>query len=111
MYADPQCIHSLFYDAYGRSIRDCTDDFQVLRAFLPAFAAEYLLYLLFPGADETKGGVYRIGSQRTGGKRCPDLSPSGGIQRNAIWFAMPVTEVIVAFYVIHEMIKYTKQLK
>ena len=30
---------------------------------------------------------------------------------NAIWFAMPVTEVIVAFYVIHEMIKYTKQLK
>ena len=29
---------------------------------------------------------------------------------NAIWFAMPVTEVIVAFYVIHEMIKYTKQL-
>lgn len=29
---------------------------------------------------------------------------------SAIWFAMPVTEVIVAFYVIHEMIKYTKQL-
>ena len=29
---------------------------------------------------------------------------------NAIWFAMPVTELIVAFYVIHEMIKYTRQL-
>ena len=29
---------------------------------------------------------------------------------NAIWFAMPITEFIVAVYVIHEMIKYTKQL-
>ena len=29
---------------------------------------------------------------------------------DAIWFAMPITELIVAFYVIHEMIKYTKQL-
>lgn len=29
---------------------------------------------------------------------------------NAIWFAMPVTELIVAFYVIHEMTKYTRQL-
>ncbi|HIX63566.1 MAG TPA: hypothetical protein H9852_03970 [Candidatus Mediterraneibacter colneyensis] len=29
---------------------------------------------------------------------------------NAIWFAMPVTELIVAAYVVHEMIKYTKQL-
>ena len=29
---------------------------------------------------------------------------------NAIWSAMPGTERIVAFYVIHEMIKYTRQL-
>lgn len=29
---------------------------------------------------------------------------------NAIWFAMPVTELLVSVYVIHEMIKYTKQL-
>ena len=29
---------------------------------------------------------------------------------DAIWFAMPITELIVAFYVIHETIKYTKQL-
>lgn len=29
---------------------------------------------------------------------------------SAIWFAMPVTELIVAVYVIYEMIKYTKQL-
>ena len=29
---------------------------------------------------------------------------------NAIWSAMPVTELIVAVYVVHEMIKYTKQL-
>lgn len=29
---------------------------------------------------------------------------------NAIWFAMPVTELVVAFYVIWQMIKYTKQL-
>ena len=29
---------------------------------------------------------------------------------SAIWFAMPITEVIVAIYVICEMIKYTKQL-
>lgn len=28
-----------------------------------------------------------------------------------IWFAMPVTEMIVAVYVIKEMVKYTKQLK
>ena len=29
---------------------------------------------------------------------------------NAIWFAMPVTELLVSVYVIREMIKYTKQL-
>lgn len=29
---------------------------------------------------------------------------------NAIWFAMPITEAAVAFYVVHEMVKYTKQL-
>ena len=29
---------------------------------------------------------------------------------NAVWSAMPVTELIVAAYVIHEMIKYTRQL-
>lgn len=29
---------------------------------------------------------------------------------NAIWFAMPITELLVSVYVIHEMIKYTKQL-
>lgn len=33
-----------------------------------------------------------------------------GIGGNAIWFAMPVTELVVAFYVIWQMIKYTKQL-
>ena len=27
-----------------------------------------------------------------------------------IWFAMPITEFVVAVYVIYEMIKYTKQL-
>lgn len=30
---------------------------------------------------------------------------------SSIWFAMPITELIVAFYVICQMIKYTKQLK
>ena len=30
---------------------------------------------------------------------------------SAIWFAMPVTELVVAVYVIYEMIKYTKQLR
>ena len=29
---------------------------------------------------------------------------------NAVWFAMPVTELVVAVYVICEMIKYTKKL-
>ena len=29
---------------------------------------------------------------------------------NVIWFAMPITELLVSVYVIHEMIKYTKQL-
>lgn len=29
---------------------------------------------------------------------------------NAVWSAMPVTELIVAAYVIREMIKYTRQL-
>ena len=29
---------------------------------------------------------------------------------NAIWFAVPATEVIVAFYVAREMAAYTKQL-
>lgn len=29
---------------------------------------------------------------------------------NAIWFAMPITEVLVAIYVIYKMIRYTKQL-
>ena len=28
-----------------------------------------------------------------------------------IWFAMPITELVVAVYVIRQMIKYTKQLK
>ena len=30
---------------------------------------------------------------------------------DSIWFAMPITELIVAIYVIYEMVKYTKQLK
>lgn len=30
---------------------------------------------------------------------------------DSIWFAMPITEVIVAVYVVCEMVKYTKQLK
>lgn len=30
---------------------------------------------------------------------------------DAIWFAMPVTELIVAVYMARNMIKYTKQLK
>lgn len=30
---------------------------------------------------------------------------------DSIWFAMPITEVLVAIYVIYEMVKYTKQLK
>ena len=30
---------------------------------------------------------------------------------DSIWFAMPITEVLVAIYVVYEMVKYTKQLK
>ena len=30
---------------------------------------------------------------------------------DSIWFAMPITEAIVAVYVIYAMAKYTKQLK
>lgn len=30
---------------------------------------------------------------------------------DSIWFAMPITEALVAIYVVYEMIKYTKQLK
>lgn len=30
---------------------------------------------------------------------------------DSIWFAMPITEAIVAIYVVYEMVKYTKQLK
>lgn len=29
---------------------------------------------------------------------------------NIIWFAMPITELVVAVFVVSEMIKYTKQL-
>ena len=29
----------------------------------------------------------------------------------ALWFAMPITEAIVAVYVVYEMVKYTRQLK
>ena len=29
---------------------------------------------------------------------------------DSIWFSMPITEVLVAVYVIYTMIKYTKQL-
>ncbi len=44
-------------------------------------------------------------------RRHSDLSASGSIgSGNAIWFAMPITEFIVVVYVVHEMIKYTKQL-
>lgn len=30
---------------------------------------------------------------------------------DALWFAMPITEAIVAVYVVYEMVKYTRQLK
>ena len=33
------------------------------------------------------------------------------IGSDSIWFAMPITELLVAIYVVYEMIKYTKQLK
>lgn len=33
------------------------------------------------------------------------------IGADSIWFAMPITELLVAIYVVYEMIKYTKQLK
>ncbi len=30
---------------------------------------------------------------------------------DSIWFAMPITELLVAIYVVYEMVKYTKELK
>ena len=30
---------------------------------------------------------------------------------DSIWFAMPITELLVAIYVVYEMVKYTKRLK
>lgn len=30
---------------------------------------------------------------------------------DSIWFAMPITELVVAIYVVYEMVKYTKELK
>ena len=30
---------------------------------------------------------------------------------DSIWFTMPITELLVAIYVVYEMVKYTKRLK
>lgn len=69
-----------------------------LCVILPAAAVQHLLDLLFPGDHEAEGSGILI-------MVLPAL-----VNADAIWFAMPVTELLVMLYAASMIRKYTRAL-
>lgn len=74
---DPKSVHPPLYEPDSGSAPDRAGDHPELWPLLPAAAAEYLLHLLFPGADEAAGGACRLHRLRADYQRNPDPAASG----------------------------------
>ena len=62
------------------------------------------------GDYEAAGGVYCIHIQRTGRQRLLILLLPAAAGADAIWLAMPITELLTATYAVCVIMRYTKQL-
>lgn len=70
---------------------------------VPAAAAEHLLHVLFSGHPQAGGCVFRFRGAGACHQRRADLAAAGGARPTAIWWAMPVTELLVACYAVSAM--------
>ena len=73
-------------------------------------AAEHPLHVLFSGHPQAGGCVFRFRGAGACHQRRADLAAAGGARPTAIWWAMPVTELLVACYAVSAMRRATRAL-
>lgn len=81
-----------------------------LCVILPAAVVQHLLDLLFPGDHEAEGSVRCFCGTGTCHQRHLIMALPALVNADAIWFAMPVTELLVMLYAASMIRKYTRAL-
>lgn len=77
-HACPKCVCSDLHDTYRRNPGDCTKHYSLVQYFLLVAAVKYFFNLLFPGFDETKGGLYCVYWTRCCNQRYLSVSAASG---------------------------------